>query len=115
MDSSGRVKFKLYVAILAGSGSGLVVSWEQETGILLASGDVRFIRVWDTQREMRMQVRLRNITTFSVHLLKIARRSCQRKLRPVKHMFSFWRENNGKLRWPRHIVAGNFHCNRSSI
>ena len=41
---------------VAGSGSGLVVSWEQETGILLASGDVRFIRVWDTQREMRMQV-----------------------------------------------------------
>lgn len=38
-----------------GSGSGLVVGWEQETGILLASGDVRFIRVWDTQREMRMQ------------------------------------------------------------
>ena len=40
----------------AGSGSGLVVGWEQQTGILLASGDVRFIRVWDTQREMRMQV-----------------------------------------------------------
>ncbi|XP_031551677.1 regulatory-associated protein of mTOR-like [Actinia tenebrosa] len=38
-----------------GSGSGLVVNWEQETGILLASGDVRFIRVWDTQREMKMQ------------------------------------------------------------
>lgn len=38
-----------------GSGSGLVISWEQETGNLLASGDVRFIRVWDTQREMRMQ------------------------------------------------------------
>ena len=32
------------------------MNWEQETGILLASGDVRFIRVWDTQREMRMQV-----------------------------------------------------------
>ena len=42
--------------LAAGSGSGLVVGWEQETGILLASGDVRFIRVWDTQREMRMQV-----------------------------------------------------------
>ena len=40
----------------AGSGSGLVVSWEQQTGTLLASGDVRFIRVWDTHREMRMQV-----------------------------------------------------------
>ena len=39
-----------------GSGSGLVVCWEQETGLLLASGDSRVIRVWDTQREMRMQV-----------------------------------------------------------
>lgn len=38
-----------------GSGSGLVVGWEQQTGTLLASGDVRFIRVWDTHREMRMQ------------------------------------------------------------
>lgn len=38
-----------------GSGSGLVVCWEQETGLLLASGDSRVIRVWDTQREMRMQ------------------------------------------------------------
>ena len=42
--------------VRVGSGSGLVVGWEQQTGILLASGDVRFIRVWDTQREMRMQV-----------------------------------------------------------
>ena len=48
--------FILFDAVFTGSGSGLVVSWEQETGILLASGDVRFIRVWDTQREMRMQV-----------------------------------------------------------
>ena len=47
----------MFDPVLPGSGSGLVVSWEQETGILLASGDVRFIRVWDTQREMRMQVR----------------------------------------------------------
>ena len=39
-----------------GNGSGLVVNWEQQTGILLASGDVRHIRVWDTQREMRLQV-----------------------------------------------------------
>ncbi|XP_070581195.1 regulatory-associated protein of mTOR-like isoform X2 [Ptychodera flava] len=36
-------------------GSGLVVDWEQESGMLLASGDVRIIRVWDTQREVRLQ------------------------------------------------------------
>ena len=46
----------MFFVVCAGSGSGLVVGWEQQTGILLASGDVRFIRVWDTQREMRMQV-----------------------------------------------------------
>ena len=34
----------------------MVVSWEQETGVLMASGDVRHIRVWDTQREMKLQV-----------------------------------------------------------
>ncbi|XP_071961463.1 regulatory-associated protein of mTOR-like isoform X2 [Antedon mediterranea] len=36
-------------------GSGLVVDWEQESGMLLASGDVRAIRVWDTQREIKLQ------------------------------------------------------------
>ncbi|XP_072037046.1 regulatory-associated protein of mTOR-like isoform X3 [Amphiura filiformis] len=36
-------------------GSGLVLDWEQESGMLLASGDVRIIRVWDTQREMKLQ------------------------------------------------------------
>ena len=39
-----------------GNGSGLVVNWEQQTGLLMASGDVRHIRVWDTQREMKLQV-----------------------------------------------------------
>ncbi|XP_078609645.1 regulatory-associated protein of mTOR-like isoform X2 [Branchiostoma floridae x Branchiostoma japonicum] len=36
-------------------GSGLVVDWEQESGMLLASGDVRIIRVWDTQKEKKLQ------------------------------------------------------------
>ena len=39
-----------------GNGSGLVVNWEPQTGWLMASGDVRHIRVWDTQREMKLQV-----------------------------------------------------------
>ena len=42
------------------SGSGLVLDWEQESGMLLASGDVRIIRVWDTQRELKLQVRQRS-------------------------------------------------------
>ncbi|XP_052780147.1 regulatory-associated protein of mTOR-like isoform X2 [Mya arenaria] len=36
-------------------GSGLVTNWEQHTGSLLASGDVRFIRVWDTHKELKVQ------------------------------------------------------------
>jgi regulator-associated protein of mTOR len=32
------------------AGSGLVIDWEQESGRLLASGDVRYIRVWDSKQ-----------------------------------------------------------------
>ena len=39
------------------TGSGLVTHWEQESGMLLASGDVRFIRIWDSQKELKVQVR----------------------------------------------------------
>lgn len=38
------------------SGAGMVVDWEQETGLLMTSGDVRVIRIWDTEREMKVQV-----------------------------------------------------------
>lgn len=34
----------------------MVVDWEQETGLLMTSGDVRIIRIWDTDREMKVQV-----------------------------------------------------------
>lgn len=37
-------------------GAGMVVDWEQETGLLMTSGDVRVIRIWDTDREMKVQV-----------------------------------------------------------
>ena len=33
-------------------GSGLVTDWQQQNGLLLASGDVRFIRVWDAHKEL---------------------------------------------------------------
>nr|KAF6417035.1 regulatory associated protein of MTOR complex 1 [Molossus molossus] len=36
-------------------GAGMVVDWEQETGLLMSSGDVRIVRVWDTDREMKVQ------------------------------------------------------------
>ncbi|KTF84667.1 hypothetical protein cypCar_00043268 [Cyprinus carpio] len=35
--------------------AGMVVDWEQETGLLMTSGDVRVIRIWDTEREMKVQ------------------------------------------------------------
>lgn len=38
------------------AGAGMVVDWEQETGLLMTSGDVRVIRIWDTDREMKVQV-----------------------------------------------------------
>ncbi|KFO12915.1 Regulatory-associated protein of mTOR, partial [Balearica regulorum gibbericeps] len=36
-------------------GAVMVVDWEQETGLLMTSGDVRIIRIWDTDREMKVQ------------------------------------------------------------
>ncbi|XP_068832533.1 regulatory-associated protein of mTOR isoform X2 [Capricornis sumatraensis] len=36
-------------------GAGMVVDWEQQTGLLMSSGDVRIIRIWDTDREMKVQ------------------------------------------------------------
>ncbi|XP_034746943.1 regulatory-associated protein of mTOR isoform X1 [Etheostoma cragini] len=36
-------------------GAGMVVDWEQETGLLMTSGDVRVVRIWDTDREMKVQ------------------------------------------------------------
>uniref|UniRef100_A0A8C9ICK6 Regulatory-associated protein of mTOR n=1 Tax=Piliocolobus tephrosceles TaxID=591936 RepID=A0A8C9ICK6_9PRIM len=36
-------------------GAGMVVDWEQETGLLMSSGDVRIVRIWDTDREMKVQ------------------------------------------------------------
>ncbi|KAK2180495.1 hypothetical protein NP493_440g01008 [Ridgeia piscesae] len=35
--------------------SGLVIDWEQKTGRLFASGDVRTIQVWDAHRELKIQ------------------------------------------------------------
>ena len=35
--------------------AGMVLEWEQSTGLLYAAGDVRHIRVWDTHKEMKIQ------------------------------------------------------------
>ncbi|XP_067126176.1 regulatory-associated protein of mTOR [Centruroides vittatus] len=36
-------------------GSGLILQWEQESCKLLSSGDVRIIRLWDAEKEMKIQ------------------------------------------------------------
>ena len=33
----------------------MVIEWEQPTGLLYATGDVRYIRVWDTHKELKIQ------------------------------------------------------------
>ena len=34
---------------------GMVLEWEQQTGLLYTTGDVRYIRVWDTHKELKIQ------------------------------------------------------------
>lgn len=46
----------------------MVVDWEQETGLLMTSGDVRVVRIWDTDREMKVQVL--NTATFYCHSIE---------------------------------------------
>jgi len=37
-------------------GSGLIVDWDQTSSLMYTSGDVRIIRIWDTETELRVQV-----------------------------------------------------------
>lgn len=50
----------------------MVVDWEQETGLLMSSGDVRIVRIWDTEREMKVQVttpaRLEGLRALRLHV-----------------------------------------------
>ena len=34
----------------------MVLSWEQATGLLYSSGDVQRISLWDTHKELKIQV-----------------------------------------------------------
>lgn len=61
-DDDGRISLvtawsalSSMIPLYKGTGSGLVTDWEQQSGMLLASGDVRIIRVWDAHREMKVQ------------------------------------------------------------
>ena len=47
----------------------MVVDWEQDTGLLMTSGDVRVIRIWDTEREMKVQVRCPPLLLLPASLL----------------------------------------------
>ncbi|XP_070249459.1 regulatory-associated protein of mTOR isoform X1 [Myotis yumanensis] len=48
-------KVSIYLDHSKQGGAGMVVDWEQETGLLMSSGDVRIVRIWDTDREMKVQ------------------------------------------------------------
>jgi len=37
-------------------GSGLVIDWDQASSLMYTSGDVRIIRIWDAETELRVQV-----------------------------------------------------------
>lgn len=39
-------------------GSGLVIDWDQTSSLMYTSGDVRIIRIWDAETELRVQVLL---------------------------------------------------------
>jgi len=47
----------VFMLMCVSAGAGMVVDWEQETGLLMTSGDVRVVRIWDIDREMKVQVR----------------------------------------------------------
>ncbi|XP_041072707.1 regulatory-associated protein of mTOR isoform X5 [Carcharodon carcharias] len=53
--SSGHSSQPLPSGLSSNSSAGMVVDWEQETGLLMTSGDVRIIRIWDTDRELKIQ------------------------------------------------------------
>lgn len=38
------------------AGTGVVLEWEQKASLLYAGGESRLIRIWDAQREMKIQV-----------------------------------------------------------
>ncbi|GIX87476.1 regulatory-associated protein of mTOR [Caerostris darwini] len=57
-DSENRLitAFQIIQDLLPSTrGSGLVLQWEQHASQILASGDVRHIRVWDAEKEMKIQ------------------------------------------------------------
>jgi regulator-associated protein of mTOR len=37
-------------------GPGMVLDWQQQTGMLMTSGDVGIVRVWNMERELGIQV-----------------------------------------------------------
>ena len=48
------LSFHTFVSIILAS--GMILEWKQNSGLLFASGDVRVIKVWDVQQELKVQV-----------------------------------------------------------
>lgn len=41
--------------IISATDVGMILDWEQATGLMYATGDVRYISIWDTHKEMKIQ------------------------------------------------------------
>lgn len=64
-------------------GAGLVLQWEQQSGLLFASGDVKHILVWDSEKEMKVQVLFKYLRSSDL-MLHCNERLCMiRKWRQV--------------------------------
>ncbi|EEC07384.1 conserved hypothetical protein [Ixodes scapularis] len=85
--------------LLTGLGAGMVLDWDQQTTTLIASGDVRVIRVWDTGQEKKILVR-----DSRTHL----RYRWPNSRRAVPPLFAFCRvagtNNTGRRRFPEREV-----------
>lgn len=68
----------------------MVVDWEQDTGLLMTSGDVRVIRIWDTDREMKVQVLNTPARIVTMNTTAAAGRTestCSVRVTPLQHVY----------------------------
>lgn len=77
------------------AGAGMVVDWEQETGLLMTSGDVRVVRIWDTDREMKVQVGVAQPAFQDFH------QEAWKEKMSWKQVRVFYGRSRGRCVWPR--------------
>ena len=50
-------------------GSGLVADWDQTLSLMYTSGDVRIVRIWDAETELRVQVQLVSVIIIIIIIM----------------------------------------------